>query len=188
MQKYAGVITANIVLRFVRVWIASVLFLTLLGYGGVTMAFELTSTAFGNGEVIAQQYTCDGPDISPPLKWIDPPAGTKSLALICDDPDAPVGIWVHWVIYGLSPDTRELSEGVPKEEMLENGRQGKNDFGRIGYGGPCPPRGPAHRYFFTLYALNIETDLSPGMTKAQLLKAMEGHILAEAKLMGRYGR
>ena len=180
--------TTNVVERFVGFWITCVLLLILSAYGGAAMAFELTGTAFGNGEAIPQKYTCDGPDTSPPLQWNDPPAGTKSLALICDDPDAPVGIWVHWVIYGLSPDTRKLSEGVPKEKILENGRQGKNDFGRIGYGGPCPPRGPAHRYFFTLYALNVEPALSPGMTKAQLLKAMEGRILAEAKLMGRYGR
>jgi Raf kinase inhibitor-like YbhB/YbcL family protein len=178
----------GVVERFVKFAIAFVLLLTLFGYGGVAMAFELTSTAFGNGETIPQKYSCDGPDISPPLQWTDPPAGTKSLALICDDPDAPVGIWVHWVLYGLSADTRELSEDIPKEKMLENGRQGKNDFGRIGYGGPCPPRGPAHRYFFKLYALDVECDLSPGMTKADLLKAMGGHILGEAELKGRYGR
>jgi Raf kinase inhibitor-like YbhB/YbcL family protein len=162
--------------------------LIVLGHGGVTMAFELTSTAFGNGETIPQKYTCDGPDLSVPLKWTDPPAGTKSLALICDDPDAPVGIWVHWVIYGLSPDTRGLPEDVPKEKVPANGKQGKNDFGKIGYGGPCPPRGPAHRYFFRLYALDVELDLSPGMTKAKLVEAIEGHVIAEAELMGRYGR
>ncbi len=150
------------------------------------MAFELTSTAFANGETIPQKYTCDGLDLSPPLKWTDTPAGTESLALICDDPDAPAGIWVHWVLYGLSPDTTGLAEGV--SEMPTNGKQGKNDFGRIGYGGPCPPRGPVHRYFFTLYALNADLDLSPGMTKANLLKEMEGHIIAEAELIGRYGR
>ena len=188
MQKYSGVMTTNVVERFVKIVIASVLFLTLFGYGGVAMAFELTSTAFGNGETIPQKYTCDGPDISPPLQWTKPPAGTKSLALICDDPDAPAGIWVHWVIYGLSSDTSKLSEGVPKEKMLENGRQGENDFGRIGYGGPCPPKGPAHRYFFKLYALDMGPVLSPGMTKAQLLKALEGHILAKAEFMGRYRR
>lgn len=165
-----------------------VIYLILFVHGGETMAFDLISKAFGSGETIPRKYTCDGPDLSPSLRWTDPPAGTKSLALICDDPDAPIGTWVHWVFYGISQDTRELPEGVPKDKVLEDGRQGKNDFGRIGYGGPCPPRGPAHRYFFKLYALDRELDLSPGMTKASLLKAMEGHILARAELMGRYGR
>lgn len=188
MLRNSSVMIEGVVERFLRLAIAFVLFLILFGYGGAAMAFELTSTAFGNGEAIPQQYTCDGPDISPPLQWTSPPAGTKSLALICDDPDAPVGIWVHWVLYGLSADTRELSEGIPKKKVKGDRKQGKNDFGRLGYGGPCPPRGPAHRYFFKLYALDLEAVLSPGMTKANLLKAIEGHILAEAKLMGRYGR
>ena len=153
------------------------------------MAFELKSTAFENGGFIPKKYTCDGSDVSPPLSWTDPPEGTKSLALICDDPDAPMGTWVHWVLFGVPPETRELPEGVPTEKTLSwGGKQGRNDFGRIGYGGPCPPRGPAHRYFFRLYALDTEPDLSPGATKRELLRAIEGHILAEAELIGRYGR
>ncbi len=153
------------------------------------MAFELKSTAFENGGFIPKKYTCDGPDVSPPLSWTDPPEETRSLALICDDPDAPMGTWVHWVLFGVPPEIRELPEGVPTEKTLPwGGKQGRNDFGRIGYGGPCPPRGPAHRYFFRLYALDIEPDLSPGATKRELLRAIEGHILAETELMGRYGR
>ena len=117
------------------------------------------------------------------------PAGTKSLILICDDPDAPVGTWVHWVLFGLSTDTRELPEGVPADgEVLGGAKHGRNDFGNLGYGGPCPPPGPAHRYFFKLYAVDSEPMLNVGATKAEVLQAIEGHILAEAQLMGRYGR
>ncbi len=153
------------------------------------MALKLTSTAFQPGAAIPKKFTCDGPDVSPALAWNDPPAGTQSLALIVDDPDAPVGTWVHWVLYDLPANTRDLAEGVPKQEELPNGaRQGRNDFRRIGYGGPCPPAGPAHRYFFKLYALDSKTNLKPGATKADLEKAMKGHILAQAELMGRYQR
>ncbi|MBI3988628.1 MAG: YbhB/YbcL family Raf kinase inhibitor-like protein [candidate division NC10 bacterium] len=153
------------------------------------MELQLRSSAFEPGGMIPKQYTCDGPDISPPLRWTDPPPGTKSLALICDDPDAPVGTWVHWVLYGLTPEIRELPEGVPTQPTLPGGgKQGRNDFRKIGYGGPCPPKGPAHRYFFKLYALNAEPALGPGATKQELLNAMANHILAQAELMGRYRR
>lgn len=153
------------------------------------MALKLESPAFSPGGDIPRQYTCDGPDLSPPLRWSDPPAGTQSLALICDDPDAPAGTWVHWVLYRIPPSARELPEGIPKQEELADGsRQGRNDFRKIGYGGPCPPRGPKHRYYFRLYALDIVPDLPAGATKAQLLQAMDGHILAQGELMGRYGR
>lgn len=153
------------------------------------MALKLESPAFSPGGDIPRQYTCDGPDLSPPLRWSDPPADTQSLALICDDPDAPARTWVHWVLYRIPPSARELPEGVPKEEELADGsRQGRNDFRKIGYGGPCPPRGPKHRYYFRLYALDVVPDLPAGATKAQLLEAMEGHILAQGELMGRYGR
>ncbi|MBI1914469.1 MAG: YbhB/YbcL family Raf kinase inhibitor-like protein [Planctomycetes bacterium] len=153
------------------------------------MALELTSSAFQEGQPIPRQYTGDGKDASPALKWTDPPAGTKSLALICDDPDAPRKTWVHWVLFNVPAESRELNEGVPAQETLPGGaRQGKNDFGKIGYGGPAPPRGKPHRYFFRLYALDTMLDLSAGASKADLVKAIEGHVLAEAPLMGTYAR
>jgi len=152
------------------------------------MEIKVKSEAFEEGGMIPKKYTCDGEDASPPLSWTGVPEGTKALALICDDPDAPVGTWVHWVIFNIPPDTTGLSENIPPERVLESGaRQGRNDFGNIGYGGPCPPRG-THRYYFKLYALDKKVDLEPGATKDELLKAMEGHILAEGRLMGRYKR
>jgi Raf kinase inhibitor-like YbhB/YbcL family protein len=153
------------------------------------MKIELTSSAFAEGETIPKSYTGDGKDISPRLQWADPPEGAKSFALICDDPDAPRGTWVHWVLFNLPNDLRTLDEAVPTQETLTNGaRQGKNDFGAIGYGGPAPPRGKPHRYYFKLYALDQMLDLSAGATKDQLLAAIKGHVLAEGQLMGRYGR
>lgn len=153
------------------------------------MSIPISSPAFQEGKPIPTQYTCDGEDLSPPLKWSKVPEGTKSLALISEDPDAPAGIWVHWVLYNLPPTITELPEGMPTQEVLPNGaKQGINDFKRIGYGGPCPPPGKPHRYFFKLYALDTELDLKPGATKQELLRAMEGHILAEGQLMGTYQR
>jgi Raf kinase inhibitor-like YbhB/YbcL family protein len=153
------------------------------------MSIELTSTAFQKETTIPKQYTGDGADQSPPLHWSEPPSGTKSIALICDDPDAPRGTWVHWVLFNLPPTARELEQGVPTTATLGNGaKQGKNDFGNIGYGGPAPPKGKAHRYFFKLYALDVSLDLPSGATKAQLENAMKGHILAEGQLMGKYQR
>lgn len=153
------------------------------------MRIELTSPAFQGGQAIPKQYTGDGADSSPPLRWADPPPKTKSLALICDDPDAPVGTWVHWVIFNLPADLRKVDGGVATDEDLANGaKQGKNDFGAIGYGGPAPPRGKPHRYFFKLFALDTMLDLPAGSTKAQLLAAMKGHTLAEGQLMGTYSR
>lgn len=150
---------------------------------------ELKSTAFTQGGDIPKKYTCDGADVSPPLNWTEPPEGTKSLALICEDPDAPVGTWVHWVLFNLPPNARELPESVPARKTLSGGGdQGINDFRKIGYGGPCPPKGPVHRYFFKLYALDKQLDLKPGATRQELAKAMKNHILAEAELMGRYHR
>jgi len=149
---------------------------------------ELTSSAFGEGGMIPDKYTCDGADVSPPLKWNALPAGTQSLALICDDPDAPVGIWVHWVYYDIPADTEGLSEGVASiDHPEEGGTQGINDFRKIGYGGPCPPGG-THRYFFKLYALDRLMNLPSGTTKKQLLKAMENHIIGQTQLMGKYRR
>jgi len=153
------------------------------------MTIQLTSPAFVEGEFIPAKHTCDGEDVSPPLKWTGLPEGAKNLALICDDPDAPMGTWVHWVMFGLPPTVTELAEKVPTTETLANGaRQGINDFKRIGYGGPCPPSGRPHRYFFKLYALNAEIPLKPGATKKELLRAMDGHILAEGQLMSKYQR
>lgn len=151
---------------------------------------QVTSSAFAAGGTIPRKYTADGPDVSPALAWGDVPAETKSFALICDDPDAPRGgTWVHWVIWGLPAETRALAENVPNDATLPSGaKQGKNDFGRLGYGGPAPPRGPAHRYFFKLYALDSVPDLKPGATKADLERAMNGHVLAQGELMGKYGR
>ncbi len=153
------------------------------------MSIQLTSPAFEHGEMIPDRYTCNGQDISPALNWAGVPEGAGSLALICDDPDAPMGIWVHWVIYNIPAKTKGLPEDVSASKAtLKNGAiQGTNSWGRIGYGGPCPPSG-THRYFFRLYAVDTSLDLKPGATKAQLLKAMEGHILAECELMGRYAK
>ena len=153
------------------------------------MALELTSTAFQEGATIPQPYTGDGRNISPPLKWGDPPAGTRSLALICEDPDAPRGTFTHWLVFNLPAESRELSEGVPATATLPNGTvQGTNDFGKVGYGGPKPPPGKPHRYIFTLYALDRSLDVSPGAAKAELLAAMKGHVLGEARLLGTYAR
>ena len=154
-----------------------------------TMNIQITSTAFNEGGVIPEKCTCDGRDISPALKWTCAPADAKSFALISDDPDAPMGTWVHWVLYDLPPGTTELPENVEKSQYLPNGaKQGINDFRRLGYGGPCPPPGKPHRYYFKLYALDKMLDLKPGATKNDVLKAMQGHVLAEGQLMGTYQR
>lgn len=153
------------------------------------MAMEIKSSAFQNNEYIPAKYTCQGKDISPPLNWANPPEGIETFAIINDDPDAPVGTWVHWVIYDLPDDTKTLSEDIPKKETLNNGaKQGITDFGTIGYGGPCPPPGKPHRYFFKLYALDAKLNLPPGATTIELLQAMEGHILDKATLIGLYKR
>src|SRR4030095_7626639 len=153
------------------------------------MALHLSSPAFKDGEPIPVVYTCDREDGSPPLEWAGAPGGPKALEVICDDPDAPAGTWVHWVIYDLPAATTSLSQGVHPRETVEHGaRQGKNDFRKIGYGGPCPPAGQPHRYFCKWYALDAGLDLEPGATKAQLEKAMRGHILEEAQLIGMYHR
>ena len=149
---------------------------------------QITSPAFAEGSMIPVKYTCDGQDISPPLAWKDAPSGTKSFALISDDPDAPVGTWVHWVAYNIPPNMNSLGENVkPEKEFKDGMRQGNNDWPKIGYGGPCPPGG-THRYYFKLYALDAMLALKPGATKAQVLQAMEGHVLAEAQLMAKYKR
>jgi Raf kinase inhibitor-like YbhB/YbcL family protein len=153
------------------------------------MTMQLTSPAFEEGRPIPARHTGDGEDVSPALKWTDPPGGTQSFALVCDDPDAPRKTWVHWVLFNIPAAERELGERVAKDLTLPNGvRQGKNDFGKVGYGGPAPPKGKPHRYFFKLYALGATLDLPAGATKDDLLRAMEGHVLAEAQLMGTYSR
>lgn len=153
------------------------------------MSFQLTSTAFSQGQTIPTKYTGDGSDTSPPLAWSGQPDETVSLALICEDPDAPRGIWTHWVLFDLPPSTTELAEGISTHPQLVDGAlQGKNDFGDIGYGGPAPPPGKPHRYFFRLYALDIRLELEAGATRQQLLNAMTGHVLAETELMGTYKR
>ena len=154
------------------------------------MSIEVTSSAFTEGARIPKKYTCDGQDISPALKWSGVPQKTKSIALICDDPDAPSGTWVHWVVYSIPPDVTELQEGVVKTNVLPDGaKQGTTDFKRIGYGGPCPPRGHgAHHYYFKVYALDIQVGLKAGATKKDLEKSMKGHILGQGQLIGTYER
>lgn len=157
------------------------------------MALQLTSTAFSANETIPKEFTCDGVDDSPPLSWQGAPEKTVAFALIMDDPDAPPGTWVHWVIYDIPKSASQLERAVPKTEKLNSGAQqglvwGVEEFSRVGYHGPCPPPGKAHRYIFKLYALDAPLKLSPKATKAALLKAMKGHILAETSLTGLYGR
>ncbi|MDH7599598.1 MAG: YbhB/YbcL family Raf kinase inhibitor-like protein [Sedimentisphaerales bacterium] len=149
---------------------------------------KVTSTAFADGGIIPSKYTCDGQDISPPLQWEGVPSGARSIAIISNDPDAPVGTWVHWVIWNIPPTATGLPEALPRDPKLPDGaRQGINDFGRPGYGGPCPPSG-THRYYFKVYALDTLLDLPTTARKPDLLKAMQGHVLAEGMLMGRYSR
>ena len=153
------------------------------------MTLSLSSTGFKEGDKIPVKYTCDGEDISLPITWGEPPQKTQAFALIVDDPDAPGGVFTHWVVFNIPGNVRQLGEGIPAQERLQNGAlQGKNDFSRIGYGGPCPPRGPAHRYRFTVYALDKPLDLKPGASKKQLLDAMKVHILAQGERMGTYQR
>ncbi len=152
------------------------------------MAFALRSTAFENGGEIARKFSCDGADQSPALSWESVPAGAQSLALIVDDPDAPVGTWTHWIMWNISAEATALPEGVPKVEVFDKARQGLNDFKRIGYGGPCPPPGKAHRYFFKLFALDAMLDLKAGASRKELEFAMKGHVLSEAQWMGKYKR
>lgn len=152
------------------------------------MALKVESSAFKEGEMIPAKYTCDGMNVSPQIKWSGAPEGVKSFALISDDPDAPMGVWVHWVVYNIPPAVKELPEHVPASEKLGNGAlQGVNDSRKTGYGGPCPPTG-THRYYFKVYALDKMLDLGPGATKKKVLDAMKGHILAEGQVMGKYKR
>ena len=150
---------------------------------------DLITNAFDAGETIPNKFTCQGENVSPPLVWKSVPTEAKSLALICDDPDSPGGIWSHWVLYDIPPEREELPEDVPTEGRLSwGGAQGRNDFGDIGYGGPCPPKGTTHRYYWRLYALDAPCELSPGATREQLLDWIESHTLDESELMGRFTR
>jgi Raf kinase inhibitor-like YbhB/YbcL family protein len=149
----------------------------------------LFCSEFANGQPIPARFTCSGEDVSPPLSWSNLPSGTLSLALIVDDPDAPAGVWVHWVFYNIPSNLSGLAEAMPKNEVIEGcGTQGRNDFGQLGYNGPCPPPGRAHRYYFTLYAVSRDLRLMPGLNKKNLLISIEGHILARAQWMGTYQR
>ena len=152
-------------------------------------SMQVTSTAFSEGAPIPAKYTCEDKNVSPPLKWDGVPKGTRSLVLIADDPDAPAGTWIHWVMYDLPQDSSELAEGTPKSESLSNGaKQGMNSFRNVGYGGPCPPPGKAHRYFFKMYALDTVLNLKPGATSKDVERAMEKHVLGEGHLMGTFKR
>jgi len=154
------------------------------------MSLELTSDAFLNGQSIPAKYSCTGRNISPALAWDEPPAGTQSFALIVDDPDAPMGTWVHWVLFNIPADRRNLEEDLPvtgKNVGPNAIYVGKNSSGKISYDGPCPPSG-THRYFFKLYALDTTISLLPGATKEQVLKEMQGHILGQGELMGTFSK
>lgn len=152
------------------------------------MPLTIRSPAFHEGGAIPARYTCDGEDLSPPIEWSGVPQGAKTFALTCADPDAPSGLWVHWVVFDLPSSVTGLPEGVPPNpEISGGGRQGKNDFRKIGYGGPCPPSG-THRYVFTLYALDSTSGLPAGASRKDLLAAMREHVLGQATLTGTYSR
>jgi Raf kinase inhibitor-like YbhB/YbcL family protein len=153
------------------------------------MTLEVSSTTFKEGAMIPKEYTGEGEDMSPPLNWGEPPSGTKSFVLICEDPDAPRGTWTHWVLFNLPPDMRELPEAVPTKETFASGaKQGTNDFKKTGYGGPMPPPGKPHHYYFKLFALDTALDLPAGTSRKDVLGAMKGHVLAEGHVMGLYQR
>jgi len=165
--------------------------LALASSGGAepSMSFTISSPSFSNGGDIAKKFTCDAADLSPQLTWTEPPSATKTFALLVDDPDAPVGNWNHWTMWNLPPNLRGLPEGVKKEASLPDGsQQGRNDFRKTGYNGPCPPPGKPHRYYFKLFALDVKLELKNGAGKNDLEAALKGHLLAQAEWMGKYGR
>jgi hypothetical protein len=162
--------------------------LVMAGGAHTEEAMQITSPAFQDHKSIDPKYTCDGQDISPPLEFSGVPEDAVGLVLVCDDPDAPAGIWVHWVVFDMPADAEGLPENTPADGTLSNGSvQGTNSFGNIGYGGPCPPGGE-HRYIFKLFAIDTKLALEPGAKKADVVAAMQGHILAEAQLTGLYAR
>jgi Raf kinase inhibitor-like YbhB/YbcL family protein len=182
------------ILKAASLWLASIILSVIMAgcssgvpeatpQGEAEMAIQITSSAFTEGSTIPKQHTCDGKNLSPQLAWSGLPQGTKALALILDDPDAPGRTFVHWVLFNIPVETTSLSEGVQGV-----GVNGTNDARRTSYSGPCPPSGPAHRYLFKLYALDQALKLSPGATKADVEKAMQGHVLSWGQLMGKYGR
>jgi Raf kinase inhibitor-like YbhB/YbcL family protein len=150
---------------------------------GKTMKLDVSSSAFSEGQSIPEKYTCDGQNVSPPIQWSGAPANTKSIAIICDDPDAPSGTFTHWVLYDVPGTIKELAEG-----SSGNGKEGVNGFGKKGYSGPCPPPGGAHRYFFRVYALDTASLGNAGSSKEDVTAAMQDHILAQGQVMGRYKR
>lgn len=153
------------------------------------MAFTISSRAFRNGTRIPSRYTCEGDDLSPPLSWRDAPNGTRSYVLICEDPDSPSGLWTHWLVYDIPGDLNELEEGLPRTEILPNGaKQGLNTDGEVGYSGPCPPRGRAHRYVFRILAVSSRLPLRPASSRKDLEEAVRGLVIARAEIVGLYGR
>ena len=183
-----GTMRNKIILISCLLFFIGIIFLTFSNANAEGGIMKLTSPAFDEGGMIPEKYTCDGTDLSPPLNWDSIPEKTKSLALICDDPDAPMGTWVHWVYYDIPTSAQGVPENIGADDRPGiGGVQGINDFRRIGYGGPCPPGG-THRYFFKLYALDTLLNLPPGATKKQLIRAMENHIVGSVQLMGKYRR
>jgi Raf kinase inhibitor-like YbhB/YbcL family protein len=153
------------------------------------MPFELTSPAFASSSTVPARFTCDGEDVSPPLVWTDPPSATRGFALIVEDPDAPAGIWAHWVLHGIGPAVRALPEGASGKALPAGSTEATNSWGRIGYRGPCPPKGRGtHRYVFRLFALDADVDLGPRATRETVLEATDGHVLSEARFVCRYTR
>ena len=164
-------------------------FLLMVSFGINVFALDIKSDAFVNKGYIPDRYTCDAKDFSPDLSWSGAPADTKSFVIICDDPDAPFGTWVHWVIFNIPGGMNELKENIGESELSSLGIiRGKNDFKKLDYCGPCLPKGKPHRYFFKLYALNTTLSLEEGATKKDIINSMKGHILAEAKIVGLYQR
>jgi len=144
---------------------------------------------FKEGQDIPRKYTCDGEDVSPQVKWSGQPSNTKSFVLIMDDPDAPVGTFTHWIVYDIPASQTSLQENFPKRSEVRSIKQGINDFGRVGYGGPCPPRGHTHKYYIKVYALDVESlGLRPGATRREVESKMQGHVIGQGQTMGRYGR
>ena len=181
--------TLTVLSPLVMVVLALVLPANVCGQKAPSSKIELKTTSFTPGGFIPKRFTCDAADVSPALAWTDPPSGTQSFAIIEDDPDAPSGTFVHWLVYELAASYRKLPEALSgNDQMPGGGRQGTNDFSRTGYSGPCPPPGRPHRYFIRLYALDAKLNLRPAATRKELDAAMKGHILAQAELMGRYGR
>lgn len=169
--------------------ICFLLFLGLAFSSVQAFGLDIESSVFESGGYIPDRYTCDAQDFSPAIAWSDVPDDTKSFVLICDDPDAPFKVWVHWALFNIPVKIRELKENISDSELSSLGIvKGINDFGTLGYRGPCPPQGKPHRYFFKLYALDVNLSLEEGATKSELIAAMQGHIIAEAKIVASYQR